>query len=38
VTLGADLSGARVLLERHPGGWSARDVVEYLEEQPELNA
>ena len=34
VTLGADLTGARALLERHPGGWTARDVVAYLAESP----
>ena len=32
VTLGADLDGARELARRHPGGWSARDAVRYLEE------
>lgn len=30
VTLGSDLTGARMLLERHPNGWSAVDVVDWL--------
>lgn len=30
VTLGADLAAVRELLRRHPGGWSAADVVRYL--------
>jgi hypothetical protein len=30
VTLGADLTGARDLLHRRPGGWSAADAVAYL--------
>jgi NAD(P)H-dependent flavin oxidoreductase YrpB (nitropropane dioxygenase family) len=32
VTLGTDLEGARELALRHPGGWSALDVLAYLEE------
>ena len=30
VTLGADLDGARELLELYPGGWSATDAVRWL--------
>lgn len=30
VTLGTDLDGARRLLEAHPDGWTARDVVEWV--------
>lgn len=30
VTLGADLSSARTLAERHPDGWTATDAVEWL--------
>ncbi len=30
VTLGADLDGARRLAESHPGGWSARDALDWL--------
>ncbi len=30
VTLGADTDGAREMLERHPEGWKAGDVVAYL--------
>ena len=29
-TLGADLAGARELLARHPEGWGAADVIDYL--------
>jgi NAD(P)H-dependent flavin oxidoreductase YrpB (nitropropane dioxygenase family) len=30
VTLGADLDGARTLADRHPDGWSASDVLDWL--------
>ncbi|GAB48488.1 nitronate monooxygenase [Mobilicoccus pelagius] len=30
VTLGQDLAGARRLLAEHPGGWTAREAVEWL--------
>lgn len=30
VTLGADVESARRLLERHPDGWCAQDVISYL--------
>ena len=30
VTLGQDLAGARVLIERHPQGWSATQALDYL--------
>ncbi|MEP6760245.1 MAG: nitronate monooxygenase [Sporichthyaceae bacterium] len=30
VTLGADVDGARRLAELHPGGWSARDALDWL--------
>ena len=30
ITLGADLSGARKLLESHPEGWNATEAVQYL--------
>ncbi|MGV8845220.1 nitronate monooxygenase [Tessaracoccus sp.] len=30
VTLGQDLDGARVLLGMHPGGWTARQAVDWL--------
>ena len=30
ITLGSDLSGAKELLSNHPGGWSAKDAVQYL--------
>jgi NAD(P)H-dependent flavin oxidoreductase YrpB (nitropropane dioxygenase family) len=30
VTLGADLDGARQLLKRYPGGWTAREAVVWL--------
>jgi hypothetical protein len=30
VTLGAELDGARQLLARHPGGWSAAQAVHWL--------
>jgi NAD(P)H-dependent flavin oxidoreductase YrpB (nitropropane dioxygenase family) len=33
VTLGQDLAGARVLIERHPQGWSAAQALDYLLEQ-----
>lgn len=33
VTLGSDLDGAHALLERHPGGWTAHDVITYLTRQ-----
>ena len=32
VTLGQDLAGAEVLIERHPQGWSAVDALSYLQE------
>lgn len=30
VTLGSDLTGARMLLERYPNGWTAAEVVDWL--------
>jgi len=30
ITLGADLSGAKELLESHPEGWNATEAVQYL--------
>lgn len=33
VTLGQDLAGARVLIERHPQGWSAAEALDYLLEE-----
>ena len=30
VTLGQDLVGARRLIDRHPGGWTAREAVDWL--------
>jgi NAD(P)H-dependent flavin oxidoreductase YrpB (nitropropane dioxygenase family) len=30
LTLGANLDGARQLLKRHPGGWTAREAVNWL--------
>ena len=30
LTLGQDLTGAAALLERHPGGWGARDALDFL--------
>jgi NAD(P)H-dependent flavin oxidoreductase YrpB (nitropropane dioxygenase family) len=30
VTLGSDLRGAEQLLARHPGGWTATDVVDWI--------
>ncbi|WP_291377641.1 nitronate monooxygenase [Demequina sp.] len=30
ITLGADLEGPRRLAERHPGGWTAREALEWL--------
>lgn len=30
VTLGSDLTGARLLLERYPNGWTASEVVDWL--------
>lgn len=33
VTLGQDLGGARMLIEQHPQGWSARQAVEWLTSQ-----
>lgn len=38
VTLGTDLDGARRLAARHPAGWTARDVVEWLQAPSELPA
>lgn len=31
VTLGQDLTGAEALIARHPGGWTARQALDYLE-------
>ena len=32
VTLGQDLEGAQVLIQRHPEGWTARQALSYLQE------
>lgn len=34
VTLGSDLASAHRLIERHPAGWTAREVVEWLVPEP----
>ena len=34
VTLGADLDGARALAARHPEGWSARDALGWILDEP----
>ena len=36
LTLGADLDGARHLLKRHPGGWTAAQAVAWLQEGARL--
>jgi NAD(P)H-dependent flavin oxidoreductase YrpB (nitropropane dioxygenase family) len=38
VTLGQDLEGAGVLIERHPGGWSASQALDYLLEAVPVHA
>ena len=34
VTLGQDLSSCKALLARHPHGWSAEDVIDWINGQP----
>lgn len=34
VTLGADIESVKALYDRHPGGWSARDVIAWLGLEP----